>query len=274
MPNSLNYGTPLENTLHQRPDRLQPADLKLIQFNKQQVLFGTTARDVVELWIYNPDGSFAGHVNLGPTDSALHQATLIDQSGPYEILNIDFRDVGNRLDIQPGRYAFVANIFRDEVGSEKGARLYIATISDDRTELRLEPVAIDDAILSDIFEFVVPSVPKLIAKGLIDEVFGLSLNPDNQARLSVGMIEGGLDVMLPGTMDRVERANIRGVLENLVITVLGNTYKGALDLMAADVTNLNVQQIEIENYLGKALDAVIYSMQQSGEIDPRFTFTS
>jgi hypothetical protein len=273
MPNSLNYGKPLTNTLFQRPSRITPADLKLLRMGQAPVVFGTTIRDLVELWIYNPDGSIAAHVNIGPTDEVLRQATFVDQTGGYETININLREVVTELDVQPGRYAMVANFFRNEIGSEGGNNLFIADISDDRTELRLEPIEVTDDIINDIFEFIVPSVPKQYAKGLIDQAFAVPIDAPPVDEISSSKVEVEIEAITQGTMDRVGYAQANQEYLNLYATILSRTYVQALDNMASDVFNYNVQQIELESYITTALSAVVYDIVQRGEADPRFLLT-
>lgn len=267
MPNSLNYGSPLTNTLLQRPSRITPADIRLLRMGEASVIFGTSDRDVVELWIYNPDGSFAGHVNLGPTDENLRQATFVDQTGAFETVNINLKNVAKALDIQPGRYSMVANFFRNEVGSEKENKLYIADISDDRTELRLVPVEVTPEIVADLFEFIVPSVPKQFAKGLVDQAFGKTVEAPVEDVLTQPDVEAELG---DSVLTRIQHSESGDAFVILLSTILQRTYLATLNLMAADVRNFSIQQIELETYIQKALHAVIYGIGQSDEYDPRF----
>ena len=291
MPNQLNYPDPLRGTFYQRPDRFSQADLELMQVGQQQVLFGITERDVVETWVYNPDGTIAGHVNFFPADTALSLVTLIDQTGPYELLNVDLvartapsdqltgpYELLNvdlvaamqRMAIQPGRYAMVVNFFRDEVGSEAGYKLYISDISEDRTELQLYPVQISGDVIRDLYEFVVPSVPKTFANGLVDQFFGQSQDALFNERISWERFEGELNTQLNMTREKVAYAQREDSLRTIYEKIVERAYPLALDNMASDVRNLNIQQIELETYIMDAVDEVIRSMVSAGEVDPHF----
>jgi len=270
MPNQLNYAQPIESTEFQRPNRVTTLDENLLHPVKQQILFGTNDRDVVEIWMYNPDGTFASHLNLGYSDSALSIATIITQNGPTEVVNIDLKDVGNRMQIQPGRYSMVGNFFRDEIGSEKGYKLYISEISPDRTELRLTTIDKTAEAINDIFSFTSPSVPKLYAKGLLDQAFGKAILADKTQQISGDTIVSFLDIRIPGTVNRINAANLQMVYLAMIDKVLTQTYLDALNNMALDVMNREVQYIELEQYVEKAVNGVIYRLTQSGEIDPRF----
>jgi len=102
MPNQLNYPERLVSTHSQRPDRLSKLDLDLMQVTTKQILFGVTARDVVETWIYHGDGTIAGHLNIFPTDPDLSLVTFIDQGGAQELSNVNMVAALNRMNIQPG----------------------------------------------------------------------------------------------------------------------------------------------------------------------------
>jgi len=269
MPNQQNFPDPLDGTNFQRPNRVSSTDLALIRNTNQQILFGTTNNDVVEVYVYNPDGSFAGHVVVGATDTVLSLTTLIDNSGPYEFINIDMQTVCNRIDLPPGRYSMVANFFRNEVGSESGYKLYISQISDDRTELQLTPVLVTDTVLRDIYEWVTPSVPKVYANGLIDQLFGHATGPTSDI-LTASNIGQGIDGQIEGTTSRIQYAGMNNVYAALINEILIRTYPLALDLMVQDVFNLNIQQLEIDNYIDTALTTVITQLHQQGQIDNRF----
>lgn len=266
MPNQLNFPDKLTTTPLQRPLRMSAKDLKLIRNENRQIIFGTTDRDVVELWIYNPNGTFAGHLNLGPTDQALTLTTLIDTSGPYEMLNLDMTRITQKVGLAPGRYAMVANFFRDEVGSEEGYKLYISDISDDRTEVQLYPVSPTAEVIRDIYEFITPSVSKQFAKGLIDQFFGMSLDALESEIVNQNKLDMQLDELIPGTTQRLRRGGLYDLYTAIINDLLDRTYHRTIVLLANDVKNYNVQQIEIERYIMDAFDFVVAQMQQSGQI--------
>jgi len=269
MPNQLNYSQPI-TTEFQRPHRISKIDEDLLNITKQQILFGTNANDIVELWMYNQDGTFASHFNLGFNDTALTIATVITPAGPTEILNIDLKDVGNRMQIQPGRYVMVGNFFRDEVGSEVGYKLYISDISNDRTQVVLTPVAYTDQVSHDIFSFITPSVPKLYAKGLVDQIFGTAIQFDTTQQITPETLLPVLDNIIPNTTNRITNSDTLDIYNTLVTTLLSRVYSTTLNNMATDVFNLEIQYIELEKYLENAIDSVIYNMMQTGEISPQF----
>lgn len=266
MPNQLNFPDKLQTTPLQRPTRMSGKDLKLIRNQNRQIIFGTTDRDVVELWVYNPNGTFAGHLNLGPTDQALTLTTLIDNTGPYELLNLDMTRITQKIGLAPGRYAMVANFFRNEVGSEEGYKLYISDISADRTEVQLYPIEPTAEVIRDIYEFVAPSVPKQFAKGLIDQFFGESLDALETEIVNVNKLNGQLNGLIQGTVQRLQNGGLYEIYTQIVDDLLTRTYAQTIRLLAEDVRNYNIQQIEIERYIMDAFDLVIQQMQQSGQI--------
>jgi hypothetical protein len=268
MANQLNYTSTISGVL-QRPDRIKQSDLNLIQSGEKQIVFGTHPDDNVEVWMYNPDGSFAGHLRLEPHDPALVISTIIDNSGTTEVLNVDMRAVGNRLALESGRYALVLNFFRDEIGHEQGTHLYVADISADRTEVLLKPVDITPEMTRQIYEFIEPSVPRVFAKAVVDQLFGKALSAPPDQIMSLARLNGVLESFRPGLQAALQNANTVGIYSNLIQTVLDRTYTIALDNMAADAQNFNVQRVELETYVLNALSLVVTNMQLSGEVDPR-----
>jgi len=270
MPNQLNFPDVLPNQPLLRPSRISSADLRLIRHEERQIIFGTTDRDNVELWVYNANGMFAGHLNLGPTDEALTLTTLVDKSGPYELLNLDMTRATQKMALPPGRYAMVANFFRDEVGSEAGYKLYISDISPDRTEVQLYPVAPSDATIKDIYEFVEPSVPRQYAKALMDQFFGESLDALPAETVDSPKLKAQLDFFISNSMGRVTQGGLSTYFELMIEHLLDKVYTRSAVLLAEDVKNHNVQQIEIEKYIMDAFDWTVHEMQQSGQIPHLF----
>lgn len=279
MPNQANFPDPLNGSLFQRPERVALKDLNLIKNHNHQILFGTSNKDNVEIWIYNADGSFAGHENVGPLDNALTLTTLIDNTGPYEVINIDMKNIANRLDVPPGRYAMVANFFRDEVGSENGYKLYISQISDDRTELALTPVDLTTGSLKDIYEWVTPSVPKEFAAPLIEQMFGIDIasgsefpnfNPDTTHQITADKVLADMNKYYPNTQARLDYSDTHGLFNQNIEDIKKRAIIATLNLMAQDVFNYNVQKIEILNYINTAIINVLQLLVLQNQFDPRF----
>jgi hypothetical protein len=268
MANQLNFSEELTG-FSQRPSRLTKSDLDLAQAGTKQIVFGTTNRDVVELWMYNPDGSIAGHLNISPMDTAVSLTTLVDNTGPVESLNVDLVAVAQKLALDPGRYSMVMNFFRDEVGSETTYKFYISDISPDRLHVQLTPVMISEAVQKDIYEFIEPSVPRVFSKALLDEIFGKAITsvPSNQLLFSLDSL---LETLSGGIHEKLRYANIDTLLEKTIKILLDRTYIVALNNLIADAKNLNVQRVELEEYVFQALSSVLYSMISTGEIDSRF----
>lgn len=269
MPNQLNYPDPLLGTLHQRPIRISNSDLELIGNDTKQILFGTNAKDHVEAWVYNIDGTIAGHINLPATDEQLGLATVIDQTGTSEVLTCNLVDAFNRMNVQPGRYALVLNFFRDEVGSEDGYKLFISDISSDRMELRLHPVAFTPEVAKDLYEFASPSVPKIFANGLIDQLFRKTAN-FNQERITTDELKKYLEALMKQTLSKVQYANLEASLENTLDLVLRKAYPKVIKAMVEDVRNEYVQREEIETYILDAVELAVSELSMSGELDPHF----
>lgn len=270
MANQLNYPQPLNSTFFQRPERFTKVDHDLLQEGSKSVVFGTDQRDVVELWIYNPDSSFADHIVLPFNDPALTLSTVLDVNGTAEMLNLDFKNILSRMNVFPGRYSITANFFRNEVGSEADYKLFISDISTDRTQITVEPVTLNVQAVQDIFEFVVPSVPRQIAKGLIDQAFGKEQTGDPASQLDPDKVASEMTTVASDTIQRINYSHTTDVYRTMVTTIMDRAYILALEYMAEDAQNNEIQYVELEAYVEKALVQVIYSMKQNNEIDPRF----
>lgn len=271
MPNQLDYSTELLNIAPQRPSRVTDSDSQRITVNQKQVLFGTQLADILEIWVYNSDDTFAGHINIVPTDTSLSLTSVIDNTGAYEMLNLDLQNILNRMTIPPGRYALVINTFRNEVGSEDSYQLTIVDISQDRTEIRIQPTTITNTALKDIYEFIVPSVPRLFAQALTAQIFGQSQNatPDNSTTPT--LIRSEMDGIVVDTSDRITLAGADDAFDIFFNSVKIQIYNLALFNMATDAANFNVQQVELEGYISAATIQILSSIASAGSLDPRFT---
>lgn len=273
MPNQANYPiTLIPGSVYQRPQRLTAADLALLQQGTTQVILGTNPKDVTEIFVYNPDSTFAGHVTLGFNDPSMTLTTLVDNTGAYELVNVDFKAVGNIMGLEAGRYAVTINFFQDWVGSENTYQLYIQAISPDRTELQLYPVNVTSQSMQDTYTFITPSVPPEYANALIDQVFGLDLNPNESSSISLELTEAGLEAIYPNTIDRIDYANLQTVFVNLFSTIMSASLEQSLANMAADGFNYTVTQPDLMAYISGAIASTLYQLEQMNQVDPRFQF--
>lgn len=268
MPNSENFPNYISVPIDQRPSRLNSSDTDIFQISSKQILFGTNDRDVVELWFYNPNGSFAAHITLNVHDEGLGLNTIVDNTGAFEFVNLDMTSILNRVGLEQGRYQMVANFFRSEVGTEIGNKLRIVDISPDRTEIKLQPIQTDDSILSDMYEFTVPSVPKNESQGLISFVFGKTANTSHS--LTVDMILSEMDRLQPDTSARINNTNSKAVYAAMISGMIEQIYSLVLDNIYADKQNLNIQEYDLQTYIRQAVLDVIKRYKESKAVDPKF----
>jgi hypothetical protein len=274
MPNQSNYSSEIPVPYIQfRPDRLSIGDRKLVGAGNKQILFGINVNDVVELWFYDSNGNIAGHLSLSPNSEMLALVTGVDNTGSYEFLTIDMGKVTRFLTLDAGRYGLVVNFFRNEVGSESGQKLYISRISRDRTELQLLPLQANSEIHNEILEWVVPSVPKQEAKGLIDQIFGQSHDALPEEILDGTKISTELNTHLSNTSSRLMYADVNEKYLTLVHEILKEAYGRSLEKMAADVHNLNIQQTDLDQYLHDSITEIIHELKDAGVIDQRLNVT-
>jgi hypothetical protein len=272
MANQLNFPDPLSNDIPVRPQRVAQEDLELAVPRQTQIIFGTDPREVVEIWVYNPDGSFAGHLTLEVTDPALGHVTLVDNTGTFELVDLDFTSLCKRMGIEPGRYTIVANFFRDEVGSENSHKLYITDISDDRTEVRLKPVFNHPEVVRDLYEFTAPSVPKRYAQGLLDQTLQASLDFTEDESLSPKVVAEQLNAILENTVARLKYSGTWDIYSSILKQVVERTQVVALQLLKDDAENRYIQQNDLNSYILQALEQVITEVVARGELDPRLAF--
>lgn len=272
MANQFNYEDELVRGF-QRPERIRESEAFIISLPPKQVLFGTSLSDNIELWFYNPDGTFAAHTTVPAISDNLKHTTIVDQTGAYEFLNINLQKIGLELNLAPGQYNLVANIFSDEIGNEAGEKLYISKISPDRTELQLRPVNVNQDTKDQIFEFIVPGTPRQFTKGLIDQIFGQSLDKTPGSFITQDEIKINIDQADATALERIQNSNANDIYTQTVQTVLSLAYNNVLELLATDIQNRRVQKSELEGYIRTALTKTIHDLNSSNSIDPHFLVT-
>lgn len=264
MPNQLNFADPIPSALNTRPARLSSRDTNLFQIGERPVWFGTSERDMVEVWVYDTNGNIVNHINIPATSKSLTLTTVVDSTGTYEYLNLDMGQYVRDMVLEQGRYTITVNFFRLEVGSPESPILYVEAISPDRTELRLRLLNEDYA--GDLQEWAIPSVPKLEAKGLVDRSFGKL----NVPGITNSLVEDTIRRIRPQTMEQVAYSETTELYQTLVTQVIQDVYPRILDRMALDVTNEAVQDVEFDNYIRQSVEDVLQQYKSANRIDARF----
>ena len=273
MPNQNNYVEPIGSLQNKRPYRLSSSDRSRTFVEDKNVLFGTTLRDNVEIWIYNPNGTLVSNVVLPVDDPAISLAATVDVVGADEYLKINFDEVIARLNLPQGRYTATWNFFRNEVGSLDGYRLGVDEISSDRTEIRCSPIAVTGEIINDIYEFVTPSVPRLYAQGLIDQLFEKNLDVVEGEQFSPESLLSRMNTYISTTSTKLEAVGAYREYGLMVQEVMEKAYDLAIQKVVADTDNYAVQQIEIEKYLDESINEAMDILEAQKKIDARFQLT-
>lgn len=254
--NQINYVEPITSLVEYRPERPSRMDINLASLGTTYGVFGTRTTDHLEMWVYNYDGSFAGHLNIPPTDVAISYAVVNEV--PSLFIDLDVLFV--RMGINPGKYTITLNFFRNEIGSENGYKLFISQISPDRTELQLKLSEITDATRHDVAEFIIPSVPKQRAAEILNEVF---------ANLNHTKLYSALKNQNSGIMNAIAYADVLTQMTNIFEVIRVRTLPRVVEYMNADTNNFAIQDSDIEEYVKLALQDVIRDINDRRELDAR-----
>ena len=271
MPNPLNFGSPIGSMVGERPYRLSTDDQDLVITSDKMVIFGNHPNDCVEIWFYNTDGSLAGNIVVPITSPTLTLTSVIDTNGSYELLNIDYETLLPSVPLLPGRYAVSIYLLQNEVGDYSNKKLYIDKISPSRTEIKLTTDNHADATSQkEIYEFVVPSVPRLYAKALIDQFFAEDINPQIGKSITVADVVSNMNEIHSDTGQRIVNSLSATSFNSLFDYIENETYKKAIEKLKEDTTNYNVQSAEINSYISDSLDEVLLDVVRKKMVDPRF----
>lgn len=271
MPNPLNFGSSLGVMNAVRPYRISPDDQQLVVTGEKTVIFGSHPNDNVEMWFCDPDGKSVGSIVLNATSPHITLSTVIDTTGTFEVLNLNLETILPAVPLAPGRYGVSVYLFRNEVGSMTDKRLYISEISPSRTELKLNTDDFTDLeSQNEIYEFIVPSVPRLYAKGLVDQFFAKNIDQLAGESVNIVNVSSNVDEIIANTMVRVFNAEAVQSYNGLFKYVTEETYLRAVSKLEIDTANYNVQSRDIDNYISTALDEVISELVDTQRVDPRF----
>jgi hypothetical protein len=263
MANQRNFADSVASTLNTRPARLSSRDTDLFQLGVKPVWFGTDPRDMIELWVYDSNGNIVTSLNIPATSNALTLTTVVDITGTYEYVNLDMGQYVRDMVLEQGRYSIVVNFFRTEVGSPDQRVLYVDAISPDRTELRLR--LLDTTKSAELQEWVVPSVPKLEAKGLVDRTFGKLDVPG----ITRGLVESAVQELRSSVGTQVSYADVTTQYQMLIDKLIQDVYPRILNHMALDTTNPSIQDADFDQYVRDSVVEVLTQYQASNMIDAR-----
>lgn len=174
--------------------------------------FGFDYTDNIELHFYDSQNNLV-NTTIIPVASGMVSVRSISlpDGGIEEKVIIDMARVQTELGLflMPGTYTVTINLFSDEIGSYGNKKLTIEEISPSRTELRLGfNVRYTDTESSELFEFIEPSLPRVVAAGTVGSIVG-----HNEAELITQENEP------PQTQTQMFITDVNVELESLVPTI-------------------------------------------------------
>lgn len=268
MPNEENYTTETaRNWIQYRPSRVDKSDSQLMENGVISLPFGLSDKDNVELILYTQNNQIAFYnvLSVASYSNIFTQTSYTDEMGNSTYsLNFNINNALSGNLIQPGRYIMVVNILRDEIGSYNGYKLYIDKISSSRTEARLVIVNPTDESLNDLYEFIEPSISRLEAQGLIEQTLRGStegpatLTSEQLANQAIYRYFDSQATELNSTNARLREANLDTWLDDYINRIIPLIRVRAIDIMASDSRNINIQVEDImTKYIGPAIQQIL-----------------
>jgi hypothetical protein len=159
--------------------------------------FGFGSDDNIEMHFYDTDNRLVGSVVIPVSTGIISSRTILLPDGTKdEKVVIDMTRVQKELGllVSPGTYSVTLNLFANEIGSYTNPKMIIEEVSPSRTELRLGfTTTFTQTEQTELFEFVQPSVPRVIAAGLVAGVVGVEsadiLDPSENNLLTPAQIQ-------------------------------------------------------------------------------------
>lgn len=225
--------------------------------------FGFDAADNLELHFYDNQNNLVNSTIIPISTGIISSRTIIlPDNQKEEKLVVDMTRVQKELGLflVPGTYTLVINLFSDEIGSYGDKKLTITDVSDSRTELRLAfNVGYSNMEDQELYEFSEPSVPRVLAAGVVGSVIGIT--GDN-------LITGPTDT---GIQSQQFTADVNTALTNLVPTIqsqltnidagLPTQLNDTITIAGAAAYDAFVELLEITK------DTKIFNRLQTGDLD-------
>ena len=140
--------------------------------------FGFDIDDNLELHFYDTQNNLINTAIVSLNSGIISIRSLLLPDGTREEkVVLDMTRIQTELGIflSPGTYTLVINLFSDEIGTYGNRKLSIEEISDSRTELRLGfNVAFTSTEQQELFEFIEPGLPRILAGGAMSAIMGLN----------------------------------------------------------------------------------------------------
>ena len=139
--------------------------------------FGFNSDDNIEMHFYDTANRLVGSVVIPVSTGIISARTILLSDGTKdEKVIIDMTRVQKELGllVPPGTYSVTLNLFSNEIGSYTNPKMIIEEVSPSRTELRLGfTTAFTQTEQNELFEFTEPSVPRVVAAGLVAGTVGV-----------------------------------------------------------------------------------------------------
>ena len=139
--------------------------------------FGFDVDDNIEMHFYDTANRLVGSVVVPISTGIISARTILLPDGiTDEKVVIDMTRVQKELGllVPPGTYSVTLNLFSDEIGAYTNPKMIIEEVSPSRTELRLGFTnTFTQTEQSELFEFVEPSVPRVVAAGFVAGTIGV-----------------------------------------------------------------------------------------------------
>lgn len=140
--------------------------------------FGFDIDDNLELHFYDSQNNLVNTTIVALNSGIISIRSLLLPDGTREEkIVLDMTRIQTELGmfLSPGTYTLVVNLFSDEIGAYGNKKLSIEEISDSRTELRLGfNVPFTSTEQQELFEFVEPALPRILAGGAMSAIMGLN----------------------------------------------------------------------------------------------------
>lgn len=243
--------------------------------------FGFSVDDNAEMHFYDAANSLVGSVIIPVNTGIISAKTLLLTDGTTdEKIIIDMTRVQNELGllIAPGTYNVTINFFSNEIGSYTNPKMTIEEVSPSRTELRLGfSNTVTSVEQKEIFEFVQPSVPRVIAAGLVSDTLGVNQQGTPQIDEEIQQFIDTSRIRIQQFVDKVIQQllianpvlitqlidlepdtpdNLKVTIESLVSDIY-DEFVSLLSLTQNTKEFDRLQEIEMNNLLIQAIDTVL-----------------
>jgi hypothetical protein len=123
--------------------------------------------------------------------------------------------------------------------------------------------------MKEIYEFIVPAVPRIISQGLVDQLFSHSTDFILDESIQSTDVNSELSTSYKTTSDRIGYAGLTDIFSQFVDLSMKYIREKILEEISKTPQDFRIQQDELNSYILLGIEKALIQMTQMGLLDNR-----